>query len=83
MVMVHVPVDEDDRYVLVPKRAVPTPVALHVGVNAGHEDDPGEVAVQEDPHVLVLVDLAEGLGAEHTGVVVPDQRRASDPSPTD
>jgi hypothetical protein len=75
---VQIAVDQHDRQPALAQRDVAGRVGGAVGVQPGDEDDPGDAALQEHLGVVVLVDAAGGLGAQHRRVAVPRQRRLDD-----
>ena len=72
------PVDEHDRQPALAQRLVAGRVGGRVGVLAGQEDDPGDPAVDEHLHVVVLVHPARGLRAQHRGEALGGQGRLDD-----
>ena len=73
-----VAVDQDDRQPALAQARVAVGVGRGVGVLAGDVDDPGDAAVEQHLHVVVLVHPARRLGAQHRRVAVPGQRGLDD-----
>ena len=73
-----VAVDQDDRQPAAAQRLVAGRVGGGVGVQPGDEDDPGHPAFEQHLRVLVLVDAAGRLRAQHRRVALPGQRRLDD-----
>ncbi len=69
-----VAVDEDDRDAAAAQPRVALRVGLGDRVDARDEDDPRGALLEQHLDVLVLVQPARGLGAQHRGVAVLGQR---------
>ena len=70
----HVAVDEGDRQPALTQPGVALGRGAGVGVLAGDVDDPGDPAAEEHLDVVVLVDAALGLRAQHRGEAAVRER---------
>ncbi|GMA87619.1 hypothetical protein GCM10025868_28690 [Angustibacter aerolatus] len=73
--VVRVAVDQHDRQPAGQERPVPLVVGQRVGVQPRHEHDAADAALEQHLRVVVLVDAAGRLRAQHRRVPVPGQRR--------
>lgn len=68
---------QDDGEPSIPQRLIPGVVCSSVGVQAGDEQDAGDVALAQDLDVLVLGRAARDLSAQHGGEPGTGEQRLS------
>lgn len=74
----RVAVHQDDRQPALDERGIALVVGRAVGVQARHEDDPRDAAVEEQLDVLVLGDAPWRLGAQHRREAALSEERLHD-----